>query len=476
MGKTILNTKISVLITRILKSKISRNLLEAQLKDNIRQKIFNNEESSASTISKQYQFHGLWAMYRSYVRNLDRKYISAKITNRILESFLGSVLLRKHSLNESKRVFQEKHGINPPSFVTISPTKKCNLKCTGCYAASSPTTETLLEWPLLNQIVADAYINMGIRFFVISGGEPLLYKSEGRTILDLAELWNDCFFLMYTNGTLIDEKMALRLSDLGNVTPAISVEGYETTTDARRGLGVYRRVIKARDNLISAGVPFGLSTTATRENIDLLLNESFYNYYFDEFGATYMWVFQYMPIGRDFSKDLMITPEQRLQLQSLQDKMIIDKEYFVADFWNGAPMSNGCISCGGNGGYLYINWDGNIMPCVFIPYYHDNIKTLFHNGKSLSDALNAPLFVQGRAWQKDYIGTKSTPGNLLRPCFYRDHYKKFHEIVNQSNALPENEDAQKALNSNEYYEFMLEFDKELNELSAPVWEKMINRK
>jgi MoaA/NifB/PqqE/SkfB family radical SAM enzyme len=314
---------------------------------------------------------------------------------------------------------------------------------------------------------------MGMRFFVISGGEPLLYKSENRTILDLAEKWNDCFFLMYTNGTLINKDIASRLADLGNITPAISVEGYQPETDERRGNGVFQKIIKAKDNLISYGVPFGLSVTATHKNINTLLSESFYDYYFEEFGATYMWVFQYMPIGRDFSKDLMITPMERMQLQKIQDKLLKGKEYFVADFWNGAPITNGCISCGrSNGGYFYINWDGNIMPCVFVPYYHDNVITLYNSGKSLSDAMFSPLFVKGREWQKEYNRDKNNPGNLITPCFIRDHYQTFYEIAQQCHVLPENEEADESFHSKEYYDFMLKFDQELEELAAPVWDEL----
>lgn len=469
-----LNTKISQIISSIVKIKVSRNIFEGQLKKYMKQKILYNEESQASEVSKQYQFFALWAMYKSYVRNIDNGNISSKVTERIIESFLGSVLLRKNVSNATRSIFQNKYGMRPPTFIAISPTKKCNLKCNGCYAVSSPTTETTMNWTLLNRITEDAYSNMGVRFFVISGGEPLLYKSENKTILDLAEKWNDCFFLMYTNGTLINENIALRMADLGNITPAISVEGYEAETDARRGENIYERIIDATDNLIFAGVPFGLSVTATKENVDILLNDSFYDFYFNEFGATYMWVFQYMPIGRNFSEDLMISPRQRLQLHKKQDKILIEKEYFIADFWNSAPISNGCISCGrAGGGYIYINWDGNIMPCVFIPYYHDNINTLYNSGKSLADALFTPLFVKGREWQKEYIGDKDNPGNLLSPCFYRDHYKTFYDIAKSAQVKPENEDADKAFNSKEYYELMLKFDNELEELSSPVWAKVV---
>jgi hypothetical protein len=46
---------------------------------------------------------------------------------------------------ERAKEYWHLHGRRPPTFLTISPTKRCNLRCTGCYAAtmrrpSSPTS------------------------------------------------------------------------------------------------------------------------------------------------------------------------------------------------------------------------------------------------------------------------------------------------------------------------------------------------
>lgn len=67
--------------------------------------------------------------------------------------------------------------------------------------------------------------------YTTSGGEPFI----GLDLLDLYAKHNDCEFLVYTNGTLIDDSLAERLAELGNVGPAISVEGFEEETDGRRG-------------------------------------------------------------------------------------------------------------------------------------------------------------------------------------------------------------------------------------------------
>jgi hypothetical protein len=54
-----------------------------------------------------------------------------------------------------------------------------------------------------------------------------------------------------------------------------------------------------------------VSVTATRDSAKLVLSDEFLDYYFDAKGAIYGWIFQYMPIGRSYTADLMVTPKQR---------------------------------------------------------------------------------------------------------------------------------------------------------------------
>ena len=50
--------------------------------------------------------------------------------------------------------------------------------------------------------------------------------------------------------------------------------------------------------LKSEGVPYGISITATSRNVDLLLQEDFYDHYFRDLGISYLFQFQTMPVGR----------------------------------------------------------------------------------------------------------------------------------------------------------------------------------
>lgn len=460
------------LIKTIMKNSLSRNLLKPQLDNYVRDRMVNDKLPVYPKKVRLYKYYGFKAMYNSFFRSYDKGLITTKSANRLFDTLLKSVMLENKSCDAAKSEFEIKYGQRPPNFLTISPTQKCNLKCKGCYASSHFAVNATLEWDLLNKVLEDAYNNMGIRFFVISGGEPFLYKNKGLTILDLVEKWKDCFFLIYTNGTLINNDLASKISKLGNITPAISIEGYESETDWRRGEGVWQKIVEARHALIKYGIPFGVSVTATSRNICDLLNDRFYDYYFEKFGVTYMWMFQYMPIGREFSTDLMLTPTQRLDLFKIQDRILIEKQRFIADFWNSAVLSNSCISCGKPGGYFYINWDGNIMPCVFIPHYKDNIKDLYRSGKTLSDALFSSFFIQGRKWQQDFV---KSDGNMLMPCLYRDHHKNFIEILNNTNPLPENKDAEDAISSKDYYSSMVKFNNDLKELSEPIWNEFLNK-
>ena len=127
----------------------------------------------------------------------------------------------------------EEEGWLPPSFGVISPTMRCNLRCEGCYAFQY-RRDGELTTEEFDSVISQCK-DLGIFFFTISGGEPFVRED----LLDMMEKHNDAFFQIYTNGTLIDDRVADRLLELGNAAPAISVEGYEKETEARRGKGTH---------------------------------------------------------------------------------------------------------------------------------------------------------------------------------------------------------------------------------------------
>ena len=59
--------------------------------------------------------------------------------------------------------------------------------------------------------------------FIFLCGEPLVRKKD---IIKLCEKHTDCYFLAFTNGTLIDEAFADDMLRVGNFAPAISVASF----------------------------------------------------------------------------------------------------------------------------------------------------------------------------------------------------------------------------------------------------------
>lgn len=228
------------------------------------------------------------------------------------------------------------------------------MNCVGCYAGLYGRKYQLSKeevWSLIRQAN-----ELGIYFFIITGGEPFVWPHLMETLKE----FNDSYFQIYTNGTLITKEVAQKLAELGNATPAISVEGFETDTDWRRGRGVFAKISEAWKNLREAGVIFGASVTATRLNHDTIVKEEFWNF-LKENDVAYSWIFQFMPVGMNPSMDLVPTPEQRYERFFVLDKLRLGGDFaFVADFWNHGFLTHGCLAAGSK--YLHINAKGYAEP------------------------------------------------------------------------------------------------------------------
>jgi MoaA/NifB/PqqE/SkfB family radical SAM enzyme len=105
-------------------------------------------------------------------------------------------------------------------------------------------------------------------------------------LFDIFKKFDDCYFQVFTNGTLITDKMCQMLVEAGNVVPQISVEGYQARTDTRRGQGVCARVMTAMDRLNAHGVLFGFSTCVPSQNVEVVFSDEFIDLMIDK-GAVF---------------------------------------------------------------------------------------------------------------------------------------------------------------------------------------------
>jgi len=335
------------------------------------------------------------------------KQSTARLVRRIVRQHRGSLA--------GRAAFIKRYGVRPLSFLVISPSMRCNLRCYGCYAGEYTRADDM-PWETLSRVVGEAR-DMGIVFIVVSGGEPFFSEN----VLRMWEENPDISFLVYTNGTLIDAPMARRLAKMGNVYPSISVEGFAAETDARRGAGTHDRILAAMANLRREGVLFGFSATVVQSNNDLVSSPEFIDYYADK-GCFLGWYFNYIPIGRTPDLSLMPTPEQRLARWQRLRELRKTKPILLADFWCDGALAGGCIA--GGRSYLHINCNGDAEPCVFAHFAADNIKD-----KSLAQVMLSPLFTAIRARQP-------YSSNLLRPCMIIDNPEVLRAVVAEGGAHP----------------------------------------
>ncbi len=346
----------------------------------------------------------------------------------------------------------EQEGWLPPAFAVISPTMRCNLRCEGCYAFEYDRTQQLTTEEF-DSVIRQCK-ELGIHFFTISGGEPFLRGD----LLEMLEEHIECFFQIYTNGTTITDSVADRLLELGNAAPAISVEGFERETDARRGEGTHAKILAAMERMRERKLLFGISATVTRYNHDALKSDEFFDFYAGE-GARFAWFFQYVPIGRNPDIDLMSTPEQRMEFRHRLVDIRQEKPIFVGDFWNDGIHVGGCMA--GGRLYFHVTANGNVEPCVFCHFAIGNVRE-----RPLKEILSCDFFKAIR-YAQPYSETK----NLFAPCMIIDNPHVLRRLVKEHGATPSHEGAGTIVNDPRIVAHLDRYSARLHELTEPEWRR-----
>lgn len=352
-------------------------------------------------------------------------------------------------MRDDRRKELAKEGKTVPFTVLISPTMRCNLKCTGCYAYNYSKADDL-PYEVLDRVVTEAE-EMGVAFITMLGGEPLMLED----LFKLFESHPNMYFQFYSNGTLMTEEVAKKLAKLGNVAVMLSIEGFKKETDARRGEGIYERVLKAMDILRAEGVPFGFSTAVTSINESVIASDEFIDMIIEK-GALIGWFFLYMPVGKDPDLSLMPTPEQRVHLLEFDKHVRATKQIFIVDFWNDAPWVGGCIA---GKFYIHITSTGDVEPCIFTHLAQDNIKD-----KSLQEVMESEYFKKLRSKQP-------YNDNLYLPCQWIDHPEVSRELMKDLNLKVTHPGADDILVREDLKAGIDKYSARVKELYAQKWQE-----
>lgn len=279
-----------------------------------------------------------------------------------------------------------------PPFLLISLTSACNLRCHGCWVAEGNPPRSLgLE-------EVDAVIAAGkrhqCRFFILLGGEPLVY----------APLWEiparhaDCYFQVITNGTFLSDEAAERIAALGNVSPLVSLDGWEEQNDRRRGPGVFAAAMEGIRRLRKRKVLFGVATTVTAANLAEVAHDA-YVQHLVRCGAMYLWYYIYRPVGADPSPQLALDARQLIEFRArLLDLRRRHPLLLIDTYWDAEGQAV-CPAALGMG--YQIGPTGGVEPCPPLSFACETIR---EQGSDVYQLINGSRYV--RAFQ-DFVNSRT---------------------------------------------------------------------
>jgi MoaA/NifB/PqqE/SkfB family radical SAM enzyme len=307
-----------------------------------------------------------------------------------------------------------KKGVTFPAFIFISVTNRCNLKCQGCWVVEAQTNENM-DMERLNKIIIESKAQ-GISFFGILGGEPFLYEN----LIALFREHRDCYFLLFTNGTMIDASTADTLARLKNVTPLISIEGRESISDIRRGgQRVFRRTWDGLKNCTSRGLVTGVATSVCKSNFEDLVSEEFIDELIDS-GVMYLWYYIYRPVGANPMPGLALSEGEIIRLREFIVEQRSKKPIVLVDaYWD----HEGKALCPAAVGISHhINPSGFVEPCPPIQFSRDQVVI----NKSLHETIAQSEFLS--AFRSKSIET-------TRGCILMENPSELCALVEEQNAI-----------------------------------------
>lgn len=297
-----------------------------------------------------------------------------------------------------------------PRLVFWESTAGCNLRCIHCRRvtlADQLTPQDLTTEEAFRMI--DEIVKVGKPVFVLSGGEPLFRPD----IYEIARYATAAGLpvALATNGTLVDDAVALRIKESGVQRVSISFDGVDAAThDMFRGLaGSFEATIRGFKALRKVGLPVQINTTVANHNktqLDAMVDLA------NELDAVGLHLFLLVPVGCgvQIAEEQMINAQEYEQVlnwlydteqkqTNLQLKATCAPHYFrvmrtrrAEERRNGAQQelpasydrqlngqahgqmhaaTKGCLA---GTGVCFVSHRGEVFPCGYLPVEAGNVR------------------------------------------------------------------------------------------------------
>jgi MoaA/NifB/PqqE/SkfB family radical SAM enzyme len=249
-----------------------------------------------------------------------------------------------------------------PLLVNLEITKRCNARCDfcACWQIGSP-----------NELSDYAPVIKKLRPVVcsVSGGEPLVRKNWYEILKNLRPYCH--YMVLITNGALLTEEVAAKLSDAGVNQLAVSLDYLSERHDEVRKIpGLYKKVSEIIPKLTAKGYKIVLNTVIMESNIDHILPLT---HKASSWGAGISFSsFCSLKRGDD---ELMIRDKRLEKLENLVVELknlkrtlghIRNSNYYL----DGVPRyfrKGGMGKCKAGKNWVQVTPDGFIQPCTEMP-------------------------------------------------------------------------------------------------------------
>jgi MoaA/NifB/PqqE/SkfB family radical SAM enzyme len=275
-------------------------------------------------------------------------------------------------------------------------------------------TPAALESESIENVIQIAK-KQSVSFYTLLGGEPFL---ASETLWNTIKNHPEGYFQIITNGLFLDETNVQKIKKYGNISPLVSIDGFEKENDDRRGQGTFAKAIEGCKELQRQKILYGVATVVTAENFESVLTEEYVNHFIN-LGAMYLWYYVYRPVSADPVQEWSVKPEMLLELRRrllrLRRKMPI---ILIDTYWD----EKGYAVCPASKGMAFvIGPRGSIEPC---PPLNVTKEWITDNGGNFYETMNGSEFLLRF---REFV-TQKYDGNRSQGCVIIDHPQELAEF------------------------------------------------
>lgn len=281
-------------------------------------------------------------------------------------------------------------------------TTACNLSCRHCRRQDTAPDAALQDLTTEEALhLIDGIKEAGSPLLILSGGEPLL-RTDLFTLVDHARQ-QEIPLALATNGTCIDEPLAVRIRDSGIRRVSVSLDGADAGIhDEFRGIpGAFNRAIQGIQLLIQHGVSTQINFTLARHNARQM-EEMFELASTLQIAALHLFMLVPVGCGLEIAPDEMLTASEYEKLlrrfhilsgqyrSSFETRATCAPHYYriikqmqegerkgTADAHTGlsGQPHHGSRGCLAGINVCFISHTGEVFPCGYLPVSSGNIRT-----------------------------------------------------------------------------------------------------